>query len=274
MSGTNGSGSNAASTSGGGSNASKDSNAAGCATPPVLQQDFETFYHKVSAEMISSQVQNAPCLPFQVCSGLQDRGEVHSMSKLFSTADDDEKRMLFMLQRNFGNAATSGTTAATSAPAPTPPQSQSTTGAAAVAGAGGAPPNATNGTLASWGNWRDFNFKHKDKAESQRLRNLGNQVCIGIGEKGVVTSFLNHQHYYLFQVYQKNKLTDALEYYSQSICYAPHPPPPNSFLLHGANNGGPDAGGGEDGTFTHEELALGFANRSAVLFQASDTFLK
>ena len=206
-------------------------------------------------------------LSFQVCSGLQDRGEVHSMSKLFSTADDDEKRMLFMLQRNFGSAATSGTTSGTATPAPSSASS-------GQSGQTSIPPNATNGTLASWGNWRDFNFKHKDKAESQRLRNLGNQVCIGIGEKGVVTSFLNHQHYYLFQVYQKNKLTDALEYYSQSICYAPHPPPPNSFLLHGANNGGPDAGGGEDGTFTHEELALGFANRSAVLFQASDTFLK
>ncbi len=71
------------------------------------------------------------------------------------------------------------------------------------------------------------------------------------------------------QVYQKNKLSDALEYYSQSICYAPHPPPPNSFLLHsgGLMGVGGQAELGEDGNFTHEELALGFANRSAVLFQ-------
>ena len=71
-------------------------------------------------------------------------------------------------------------------------------------------------------------------------------------------------------MYQKNKLAEALEYYSLSICYAPHPPPPNSFLLHG----GPGGGGGnsndlssDDSGFTHEELALGYANRSAVLFQ-------
>lgn len=49
-----------------------------------------------------------------------------------------------------------------------------------------------------------------------------------------------------------------MEWYSQSVCYAPHPPPPNSFLLHGAD---------PDEAISHEELALGYANRSAVLFQ-------
>ena len=42
--------------------------------------------------------------------------------------------------------------------------------------------------------WKDFNFSPKDRSESQKLRNLGNQV------------------------YQKNRLSEALEYYSQSIC--------------------------------------------------------
>ena len=84
------------------------------------------------------------------------------MSKLFSTADDDEKRMLFMLQRNFGSAATSGTTSGTATPAPSSASS-------GQSGQTSIPPNATNGTLASWGNWRDFNFKHKDKAESQKV---------------------------------------------------------------------------------------------------------
>ena len=133
------------------------------------------------------------------------------MSKLFSNLQTDEERMRFVLEKNFGTAFSSNL---------------------------------------QWGNWRDFNFMHKDRAESQRLRNLGNQV------------------------YQKNKLTEALEYYSQSICYAPHPPPPNSFLLHpgGINpaNGG-ENGGNDDGSgFTHEELALGYANRSAVLFQMKE----
>ncbi len=159
------------------------------ATPvPPLGQDFETFYHSV-------------------CSDLQNRGEVHSMSKLFATLGGDEERLKFVLERNFG---------------------------------GGNPPGG--GGLASWGSWRDFNFSHKDRAESQRLRNLGNQV------------------------YQKNKLPEALEYYSQSICYAPHPPPPNSFLLHGGGMMGMQ-NEADDGGFTHEELALGYANRSAVLFQ-------
>ncbi len=85
--------------------------------PPLLQQDFDSFYRKV-------------------CSDLQDRGEVHSMSKLFATLSCDEERMKFVLERNFG-------------------------------GSGG---------LSSWGAWRDFNFAHKDRAESQRLRNQGNQV--------------------------------------------------------------------------------------------------
>ncbi len=86
---------------------------------PPLQQDFETFYHSV-------------------CSDLQNRGEVHSMSKLFATLTTDEERMRFVLEKNFGGAASS--------------------------------------SLSSWGSWRDFNFAHKDRAESQRLRNLGNQV--------------------------------------------------------------------------------------------------
>ena len=45
------------------------------------------------------------------------------------------------------------------------------------------------------------------------------------------------------------------------MCYAPHPPPPNSFLLHGAD---------PDEAISHEELALGYANRSAVLFQMKE----
>ena len=95
--------------------------------------------------------------------------------------------------------------------------------------------------------WRDFNFALKDRGESQRLRNLGNQV------------------------YQKNKLAEALEYYSLSICYAPHPPPPNSFLLHGGPGGGNSNDlSSDDSGFTHEELALGYANRSAVLFQMKE----
>ncbi len=183
-----------------------------------LQQDFESFYHSV-------------------CSDLQNRGEVHSMSKLFATLTSDEERMRFVLERNFG-------------------------------GGGG-----TSG-MTSWGSWRDFNFAHKDRAESQKLRNLGNQVR-GHRYLGLLSilTFVG-----LFQVYQKNKLSEALEYYSQSICLAPHPPPPNSYLLHSGGmmggglmgQGGGDGNmGGDDGAFTHEELALGFANRSAVLFQVS-----
>ena len=56
--------------------------------------------------------------------------------------------------------------------------------------------------------WKDFNFPVKDRVDSQRLRNQGNQV------------------------YQKNKLVEALELYTQSICLAPHPPPsPNTFVF-------------------------------------------
>jgi hypothetical protein len=40
---------------------------------------------------------------------------------------------------------------------------------------------------------------------------------------------------------------------------APHPPPPNAFLMHTVEP--------HDEGFTHEELSLGYANRSAVLFQ-------
>ena len=72
------------------------------------------------------------------------------------------------------------------------------------------------------------------------------------------------------QVYQKNKLLEALEYYSMSICYAPHPPPPNSLLLHGGSGNPTDMSATDDAGFTHEELALGYANRSAVLFQMKE----
>lgn len=84
--------------------------------------------------------------------------------------------------------------------------------------------------------FQEYNFDPKDRNESQRLRNQGNQV------------------------YQKNKLTEALEMYTQSICLAPHPPPPNSYVPELDIEGG----------FSYEELALGFANRSAVLFQMKE----
>jgi len=85
--------------------------------------------------------------------------------------------------------------------------------------------------------WKDFNFSPKDRSESQKLRNLGNQV------------------------YQKNRLSEALEYYSQSICLAPHPLPPNTYMNHPQD---------QEETFSYEELALGYANRSAVLFQMKE----
>ena len=72
---------------------------------------------------------------------------------------------------------------------------------------------------------------------TKKLRNLGNQV------------------------YQKNRLSEALEYYSQSICLAPHPLPPNTYLSHPQD---------QEETFSYEELALGYANRSAVLFQMKE----
>jgi len=85
--------------------------------------------------------------------------------------------------------------------------------------------------------WKDFNYSPKDRSESQKLRNLGNQV------------------------YQKNRLSEALEYYSQSICLAPHPLPPNTYLNHPQE---------QEDTISYEELALGYANRSAVLFQMKE----
>jgi len=85
--------------------------------------------------------------------------------------------------------------------------------------------------------WKDFNFTPKDRQESQKLRNLGNQV------------------------YQKNRLNEALEHYSQSICLAPHPLPPNTYINHSQEM--------ED-NYSYEELALGYANRSAVLFQMKE----
>ena len=105
--------------------------------------NFETFYHNI-------------------CSDLQNKGEVHSVSKKFSHLPSDDERMKFVLEKDFSS------------------------------------------NLA----WKDFNFSPKDRVESQRMRNLGNQV------------------------YQKNKLSEALEFYTKSICFAPHPPPPKSFVLH------------------------------------------
>ena len=75
------------------------------------------------------------------------------------------------------------------------------------------------------------------------------------------------------QVYQKNKLVDALELYTQSICLAPHPPPsPNTFVFQNmaGGGGGSDHDDGGMGGHQYEELALGFANRSAVLFQLKE----
>ena len=110
--------------------------------------NFESFYHNI-------------------CSDLQNKGEVHSVSKKFSHLTNDEERMKFVLEKDFSSNL----------------------------------------------NWKDFNFSPKDRVESQRMRNLGNQV------------------------YQKNKLSEALEFYTKSICFAPHPPPPKSFVLHaGAMN--------------------------------------
>jgi len=95
--------------------------------------------------------------------------------------------------------------------------------------------------------WKDFNFQAKERVESQRLRNLGNQV------------------------YQKNRLQEALDLYTQSICLAPHPPPPNSFVFQNMGGDGGGGGGGDGGDgHQYEELALGFANRSAVLFQMKE----
>lgn len=160
------------------------------------QADFESFYHAV-------------------CSELQNKGEVHSMSKSFALLGSDEDRIRFLLEKNFAGTHLK------------------------LGGSGGGNSSSSNGGSSSsnsaW--WREFNFRHKDRAESQRLRNLGNQV------------------------YQKNKLAEALEYYTQSVCSAPHPPPPNSFLLHGVE---------PEESFPHEELALGYANRSAVLFQMKE----
>ena len=116
--------------------------------------NFESFYHNI-------------------CSDLQKKGEVHSVSKKFSHFTNDEERMKFVLEKDFSSNL----------------------------------------------NWKDFNFSPKDRVESQRTRNLGNQV------------------------YQKNKLNEALEFYTKSICFAPHPPPPKSFVLHaGAMNALNDQG--------------------------------
>jgi hypothetical protein len=62
-------------------------------------------------------------------------------------------------------------------------------------------------------------------------------------------------------VYQKNKLPEALDFYNQSILLAPHPPPPNMFMMPAIHEQP------QEEVFPHEELALGYANRSAVLFQ-------
>ncbi len=155
-----------------------------------MANDFESFYHAV-------------------CSDLQNKGEVTSMSKSFAQLADDEQRMRFVLEKNFASAS----------------------------------------TLPFAARWGDFNFSRKDRQESQKLRTQGNQV------------------------YQKNKLSDALEFYTRSILEAPHPPPPNSFLLQQDivaivnNTAGHDANNADN---NHEELALGYANRSAVLFQMKE----
>ena len=67
-------------------------------------------------------------------------------------------------------------------------------------------------------------------------------------------------------MYQKNRLQEALDLYTQSICLAPHPPPPHSFVFQNIGGDHEDGIGGHQ----HEELALGYANRSAVLFQMKE----
>ena len=60
--------------------------AAGSNPPPSTNSDdFESFYHNV-------------------CSELQNAGEVHAMSKLFALLETDEDRVRFILERNLANA--------------------------------------------------------------------------------------------------------------------------------------------------------------------------
>ena len=65
-----------------------------------------------------------------VCTNLRNRGEVHSVSKVFSQCATDDDRMRYVLEQNFTSCL----------------------------------------------RWKDHNYLRKDKVESQRLRNLGNQV--------------------------------------------------------------------------------------------------
>ena len=116
------------------------------ATNTLNNTNFESYYHNI-------------------CATLQNKGEVHSVSKVFGQLDSDEARVKFVLENRLLMGAMNF----------------------------------------SW--WKDYNFVQKDRTDSQRLRNSGNQV------------------------YQKNKLHEALDFYNQSICLAPHPPPPKRNAL-------------------------------------------
>ena len=65
-----------------------------------------------------------------VCATLRNRGEVHSVSKVFAQCNTDDERMRYVLEQNFANCL----------------------------------------------KWKECNFVKKDKSESHRLRDLGNQV--------------------------------------------------------------------------------------------------
>ena len=143
-----------------------------------------------------------------VCGDLQSRGEVHSMSKLFATLKSDSERINFILGGN---------------------------------GNGDFHIETRLRCLSQF----PVNYAAKDVKDSQKCRNLGNQL------------------------YQKNKLAEALEKYSESISAAPHPPPPHSYLFNqdAPNNGNDGTNGNGE---SYEELSLGYANRSAVLFQLKE----
>jgi hypothetical protein len=81
------------------------------------------------------------------------------MSKLFSHLTTDEDRMRFVFEKNFDRSIVNSL-------------SKGWDG-----GGGSSPPSA-----AVTSRWKDLNFSQKDRTESQRLRNLGNQVGAGILE--------------------------------------------------------------------------------------------
>eukprot|EP00096_Caligus_rogercresseyi_P012609 TRINITY_DN5339_c0_g1_i1.p1 TRINITY_DN5339_c0_g1~~TRINITY_DN5339_c0_g1_i1.p1 ORF type:complete len:721 (-),score=210.74 TRINITY_DN5339_c0_g1_i1:943-3105(-) len=83
----------------------------------------------------------------------------------------------------------------------------------------------------------ELHYQGKDRAESVKARNAGNAA------------------------YKVNQIEGALELYCKSICYAPHPNPTISIPSQ------QDDGGSEN---HFEELSLGYANRSAVLFQMKE----